>query len=342
MASILIIVGVFLFISLMVFKTCFTYIEPHEVGIKQVKIGLNKGMQEKIYGPGLTFVKPFMEVIHRLPQQLQVLDLTGTNSANIQTSDGFFVDVEATVLYRIVDPWKVVESLGVGESYLTYGISPKAIPYLKESLGELTTEDFYNSPLRVEKADKARDRFNVEMMTMGIQVDHVLVRYFQYSPEIQRNIEEKKLQDQLVFKNKSEGRAATELAQVKKITEEGEANMLVTLQKGEAYKITKAAEKDLYVRTKTAEADLLVKLAEAKRSELINEAMRSEGADRAVALEMAEVLNGLEVVIIPTGGVGGMNPLDLDMMTELFGVEERMKSTATKPVATVGGTTNAK
>ena len=168
-----------------------------------------------------------------------------------------FVDVEATILYRIIDPLLLIQTLGPGQNFITQGISPKAIPYLKESLGELTTEDFYNSPLRVEKAEKARDLLNAEMLLKGIQVEHVLIRYFEYTPEIQRNIEEKKLQDQLVFRNQSEGRAATEAAEIQKIIEEGEANVLVTLQEGEAYKITKDAERDLYVRTKTAEADLL-------------------------------------------------------------------------------------
>lgn len=313
--------GVVIIGGLLVLRTCFTYIEPHELGIKQVKIGMNKGMQNKVYGPGLAFVKPFMEVVHRFPNQVQVFDLTGNKSANIQTSDGFFVDVEATLLYRIVDPLLLIKTLGPGQNYVTQGISPKAIPYLKESLGELTTEDFYNSPLRVKKANKARDLLNTEMQSKGIEVEHVLVRYFEYTSEIQQNIEEKKLQDQLVFKNMSEGRAATEAAQIKKITEEGEANVLVTLQEGEAYKVTKDAERDLYVRSKEAEADLLVQLAEAKRTELINNAMRSMGADKAVALEMAEVLKGLDFVVIPTGGDGGMNPLDLGSMTDLFGVE---------------------
>lgn len=312
--------GVFI-VGFVVLQTCFTYIEPYEFGIKQVKIGPGTGIQEKVYGPGLAFVKPFMDTMHRFPRQIQVMDMTGRNSANIQTSDGFFVDVEATILYRIVDPLLLIKTLGPGQNYITQGINPKAIPYLKESLGELTTEDFYNSPLRVAKADKARDLLNEEMLTKGIQVEHVLVRYFQYSPEIQRNIEEKKLQDQLVFKNQSEGRAATEAAQITRVIEEGEANVLVTLQEGEAYKITKYAEQDLYVRSKNAEADLLVQLAEAKRTELVNEAMSAMGADRAVALEMAEVLEGLDFIILPVGGEAGMNPLDLSSMTKLFGVE---------------------
>jgi regulator of protease activity HflC (stomatin/prohibitin superfamily) len=315
------ILGLLLIVGVVALRTCFTYIEPHELGIKQVKIGVGQGMKEKVYGPGLVFVKPFMDVIHRFPNHIQVLDLTGNNAANIQTSDGFFVDVEATVLYRISDPYLLIQELGTGQNYISQGIAPKAIPYLKESLGELTTEEFYNSHMRVEKAEQARDLLNTEMSSKGIEVEHVLVRYFEYSEEIQSNIEDKKLQDQLVFKNQSESRAATEFAQITKIKEEGEANVLVTLQEGEAYKVTKEAERDLYVRSKKAEADLLVQLAEAKSTELKNEAMRALGADRAVALEMAEVLAGLDVVILPVGGEGGMNPLDLTSMTKLFGVE---------------------
>ena len=342
-SAVLVVLGLVLIGGFVVLQTCFTYIRPYEVGIKQVKIGPGKGIQERVYGPGLVFVKPFMDKIHRFPQHLQVLDLTGRNSANIQTSDGFFVDVEATILFRISDPLLLIQSLGPGQNFITQGINPKAIPYLKESLGELTTEDFYNSPLRVQKADQARDRLNEEMLSKGITVEHVLVRYFQYSSEIQRNIEEKKLQDQLVFKNQSEGRAATEAAQITRVVEEGEANVLVTLQEGEAYKITKDAEKDLYVRSKRAEADLLVQLAEAKRTELKNEAMRAVGADKAVALEMAEVLAGLDFIILPVGGTGGINPLDLSSLTELFGVENGTTSIPTRPVPSrsiAGGESN--
>jgi hypothetical protein len=225
-----------------------------------------------------------------------------------------------SILYKIADPFKLIKSLGPGRQFLYQGILPKAEPILKQALGELTTEDFYNSPLRVSKAEKARDMLDAELDSKGIQVDHVLVRYFRYSDEIQRNIEEKKLQDQLVFRNQAEARAATEEAKVKQITQEGEARVIVTLQEGKAYVVKKEAEKDLYVRGTRARADLLVQLAEAKRTELRNEAMQALGADKAVALKMAEVIGGLDVIIIPSGGPGGLNPLDLGAMRNLFGV----------------------
>ncbi len=312
-----------LILVVLIIRTCFTYIAPNEVGIKQVKIGVNQGIQEKVYGPGYAFRKPFgLEVIHRFPNQVQLLDMEGTNSAKIQTSDGFYVDVDVSILYRITDPYKVITLLGYGDAYISKGIYPKAEPNLKTTLGELTTEDFYNSPLRVDKAEKAKVLLNRELSPKGLEVDQVLVRYFKYSDEIQQNIEEKKLQDQLVFKNQSEGRAAIEAAEIKKVSEEGEAQVRITLEGGEAYKVRKEAERDLYVRSKRASADLLVQLAEAKRTELTNNAMQMLGADKAVALKMAEVLQGLEVIIVPVGGDGGFNPLDLEAVTNLLGVEK--------------------
>lgn len=315
-----------------ILQSCFTYIHPNEVGIKQVNIGTSRGIQKKVYSPGLAFVVPFgFEQIHRFPQHVQVLDLTDNptgiglpsyssdKAAKIQTSDGFYVDVDVSILYKIVDPYLLITTLGPGKQYLHQGIRPKAEPMLKQALGELTTEDFYNSPLRVSKAQKARDLLDVEMRPKGIQVDHVFVRYFRYSPQIQKNIEEKKLQDQLVFKNQAEARAATEEAIVKRIREEGDARVQVTLEGGSAYKVTKNAEKELYARTKHAEGDLLVQLAEAKKTELRNEAMQARGAEKAVAMKMADVLNGLDVIIVHSGGAGGINPLDLDQMVDMFG-----------------------
>ena len=314
--------------------TIVDYVKPYEFGIKQVNIGVTRGILQKTYGPGYWFVKPFgMEKMHHFPRHLQVLDMTLVErdsaanpshtygrAAKIQTSDGFFVDVDATILYRITDPYLVMTTLGPGQMYLTNGILPKAEPILKQALGELNTEDFYNSPLRTAKADKACEALDAEMQGKGMRVEKVLIRYFKYSDEIQKNIEAKKLQDQMVFKNQAEAKAATEEATTKKTIQEGEMKVKVILQQGEAYKTEKLAEQDLYTRKRAAEAKLLVKTAEAEATQLKNDAMQVLGYDRKVAMEMAGVLSGLEAIVVPTGGADGVNPLDLDGMLGLFGV----------------------
>jgi regulator of protease activity HflC (stomatin/prohibitin superfamily) len=312
----------------------FIYIKPNEFGIKQVNVGFKTGIQERVYETGYHLVIPFgIEIMHRFPRDMQVFELTNymetasrdarrEKAAHIQTSDGFFVDVDVSILYHIADPYRLITTVGPGTLYEDNGIVPKVEPKLKEALGEMTTEEFYNSPLRMEKAETAKRLLNKELSQKGIVVDHVLVRYFKYSDEIQRNIEEKKLKDQLVFSNQSKARASAEEALVKKVRQEGEANVKVKLEEGRAYVIKKNAEKDLYTRTKRAEADLLVNLADARRTELINQAYQRKGSEKLIGLKMADVYRGLDVIILPSSGKAGVNPLDLDSSLRLFGLEQ--------------------
>ena len=310
------------------------YVHPDEYGIKVNRVGLNRGVQKEVYDAGLAFVLPFgLQQMYRLPKNIQVLELTNSpetaagsarkdRAAHIQTSDGFFVDVDVSMLYHIKDPYLVFTTIGPGTLFEDNGIIPKAEPALKETLGKLTTEEFYNSPMRVKKAEEAKDQLNSELNLKGIEVDQVLVRYFKYSPEIQKNIEEKKLQDQMVFTNQAAARAAKEEAQLKKIVQEGMVTAAVEMEKGKAYVTRKIAEKDLYVRKIKAEADLLVKLAEAERVRLKNEALKGIGSERMVALKMADTYKGLDVIILPSDGPNGVNPLNLANTLQLFDVRK--------------------
>jgi len=317
---------------LIFFRTCFVYVKPNEYGIKQVNIGLKTGIQSQVYKTGFHFLVPLgIEVMHRFPRDILVFELTNytesashdaliAKAAHIQTSDGFYVDVDVSILYRIIDPYKLITTVGPGRLYESNGIIPKVEPKLKLALGEMTTEEVYNSPLRVAKSLLTKQLLNEELSSKGIYVEHVLVRYFKYSEEIQRNIEEKKLKDQLVFTNQSKAKSSAEEAVVKKVKTEGEANIKVKLEEGKAYVMTRNAEKDLYVRTKQAEADLLVSLAEALKTDLINQAYQRKGSDKLVGLKMAEVYRGLDVIMLPSSGPGGLNPLDLDNNLKIFGV----------------------
>jgi len=312
----------------------FVYVRPDEYGIKVVRVGISPGVHKEVYHAGLTFILPFgLQQMFRLPKGIQVLELTNfpetaarearkDRAAHIQTSDGFFVDLDVSMIYHIKDPYLVFTTIGPGKLFEDNGIIPKAEPALKETLGKLTTEEFYNSPLRVEKAEEAKKRLNSELNLKGIEVDQVLVRYFKYSQEIQKNIEEKKLQDQMVFTNRAAARAAKEEAELKKIIQEGMVISAVELEKGKAYVTRKIAEKDLYVRKKKADANLLVKLAEAERVRLKNEALKGIGSERMVGLKMADAYKGLDVIVLPSDGPHGVNPLNLNNALQLFDVRK--------------------
>lgn len=311
------------------FKSAFIYIPPGQFGIKKVNLGPQKGLKKKVHPTGYHFVLPTDE-IHLFPKHFQLLELTNHSTSSIhplvrfvpavhvQTSDGFYVTVEASVIYRIEDPYIVASQVGSGSRYINSVVIPKCEPALKQAMGELTTEDFYNSPIRSKAAVKAKKILQKEFQEKGLYVEQVLIRYFEYSQAIQENIEEKKLKDQLVFKNIAEAEAAKEYAKLKKVQEEGEAQIKIILEEGEAYVEKKRAEKELYVRQKRAEADLLVSKAQARRKFLKNEALSEKKAGLRLALSMAEVLEGIELIILPSTGSEALNVLDVNQLVNLW------------------------
>ena len=94
--------------------------------------------------------------------------------------------------------------------------------------------------------------------------------------------------------------------------------MKVALEKGIAYRVTRKAEQELYVRRKHAYADLLIKKAEAQRTKLKNRALKGAGSENLVGLEMAKVLDGVEVIVLPSDGAHGVNPLNLEKTRAMF------------------------
>ena len=184
----------------------------------------------------------------------------------------------------------------------------------------MVAEDFYNVKVRAQRGEKALAQVFTELKDKGIAVDHVLMRQYYYNHDYQQQIEEKKVQDQLKFTRASEAEAAKELAKKQEIESTGRATVEIETQRGNAEVTKIQAEADAYRRKRVAEADLLVQLANAQGAELENRAYQGGGSENLVGMKMAEVLEGVDTVLVPSGGKGGMNPLDLNQALRLFDV----------------------
>jgi regulator of protease activity HflC (stomatin/prohibitin superfamily) len=317
------------------YNSCTTYVRPGEAGVKQIKFGMGKGIENNVYGTGLHWVG-VGETMHRFPTRVQVLELSNSRSeqtqdleghraapgVNIQTSEGYTVQVEVTVLFRLADPFKVMQTIGPGRLFEDSAVIPRAQQDLRRALGELDAEDFYRGDKRVQKAHDAQAALEAELKDKGIEVLQVLVRRYTYDQRYQQAIEARKIQDQTVYKNEAEAKAAIANAAKNKIVAEGAAAVQVELSRGEAEVKKLQAQADLYRRTKAADGGLLVKLAEAQGTELENQALRGVGSENMVGLRMAEALKGTRVIVLPTDGDGGMNPLDLKTLLRRFDVKE--------------------
>lgn len=311
--------GTFLYASLT------TLVTPDGFAVRQVYLGPNKGIQPEVLGPGLHFVMPGYERLHTFSRSLRTLEFNDNEltadadtltapSIRIQTSEGYQVTVDVAIAYRIVDPYKVITSVGPGNLYETSLILPRSDKVLRQKLGELNAEEFYLGWLRRQKAEEARELLAREVGEAGIQIWNVMVRHYTYDSRYQEAIEQRKIQDQTVFKNRAEAIAASREAEKNRVLAEGAAEIEVEKERGRSEIKKIRADADLYYRQKVAEGDLLVALAEAEGTRLENDALSAAGAGNMVGLRMAEVMQNSQVIVIPTSGNGGVNPLDLDSM----------------------------
>ena len=327
----LVIAGVvFIFI---VWAVCAVYVRPNEFAVKQVTVGRHKGILPDVYYPGLHFVSPGTERLHVFSTDIQSLDLTNdpnerpkddkrvTPAINIQTSEGYTVTVDCSVLYRVEDPYKVLTTVGPGKLYEDALVIPRTEQILRKRLGELDAEEFYDVNKRSIRARAAREELNSELVPNGIRVIHIFLRRYEYDQRYQAAIEQRKIQDQTVFKNIAEAELAAATAERDRVLALGQAAIRVELARGEAEKKKLEAEADLYSRRQRAAGELAVSLAEAEGTRLENEALRGVGAENLVGLRMAEVLRGTKVIVVPTDGESGVNPLDLRSALKRFDVK---------------------
>ncbi|MBC7792957.1 MAG: SPFH/Band 7/PHB domain protein [Clostridia bacterium] len=311
--------------------TCFDYIPPYEAGIKESKYA--GGIDKDILVGGHWYFTPLGVTLHRFPLALQALEMTNSAAESslagdvrraplieIDTSDGSKVKVDATVLYRIIDPYAVMTKIGPGRTFEDAAVIPKSQLALKKNLGQLLAEDFYHESHRIERTSAARDELNQLLSDVGMEVDHVLIRQYFYETGYQQQIESRKVQDQLVFTNRSKGEAAKEDADRRRVESEGQASVAVENQRGEAEVTKIKAEAALYRQTKEAEGDAQLRIAEARGTKQVNDAYASSGTVNLVALEMVKVLEGINLVVIGDDA-HGVNPLNINAMMKMIGAE---------------------
>src|SRR6266436_695146 len=318
---------------LFLYSICTQYIRPDQFAVKQVDVVVPlltgvAGIHTNIYDTGIQWRLPGCEKFLVFPKSIRAVTLHSKgrsnetpekfvryeDAAHIQTSDGFFINLDVSILYRVVDPYLVVKVYGAGALYEQNGIILQAETTLKSSMGTLHPEDFLDADKRVAKQNESRDRFNDLLIPNGLRVEHVLIRYPQYHEAVQARIEARNIQEQTKQKNVQEAILAQALGAFKEVEQQGLADLSIKLMEGSNYVTRINAQMDAYRRKKASEGNKIIALAEAERQRMINDAYQGAGADRLIGLEWAKVLSGLDTIILESGGPNGFNPLDLDSL----------------------------
>ncbi len=302
----------------------------------QVGTLLNKmsGNLEVIPQSGVRIYNGISHEFYVLEKTLQTLDMTGDNRLKIKTIDGSDVYVALKVQYRIDATMaeKVLFTSGPGDRYKYKWAHDYVRSICRDHLGELTTEEFYDSAKRNAQIVKAKQEAKERLQRFGIQLDDIVVpqkpRFYAKYEEL---IKKKKLADQAVLEEQSKALAAEQIKETAKVDEtakknvaveqfRGEMEKLVIQAKAEAERVKRAADAyhkkttvgadaEFYRLEKKGEATLARKKSEATGIESLKKALEGKGGRNMVKMEYAKKLKGLKI----TG-----QPYTVESRTERF------------------------
>ena len=288
----------------------------------QVGVLLNKmsGKMEVIPRSGVRIYNGITHEFHVLEKTLQTLDMTGKESLKIKTMDGSDVYVALKVQYRIT-PEKadlVLTTSGPKDSYKRKWARHYVRSICRDHLGELTTEEFYDSSKRNVKIVQARQESKKRLQRFGIQIDDVVVpQKPRFYAKYEALIKKKKLADQAVLEEQSKALAAVQRKETAKVDETAKKNVALEQFRGEmekkiiqanaesgrlqraadAYheKNTVGADAEFYRLKQQAEGTLARKKAEAQGIEALKKALEGEGGRNMVKMEYAKKLKNLKI-----------------------------------------------
>jgi regulator of protease activity HflC (stomatin/prohibitin superfamily) len=308
-----------------------------EVGVRTRKMAFigSKGVEDRVYAPGATyFFLPFINDWHVFDTKLQNLEMTfsqvrgdrkSRDDLVLKTIDGNDISLDVIIAYRI-DADKaphILQYVARDDGTLRDKIvRTVARSKPRDIFGELKTEAFYVADAREAQSGKAREALQKILGPMGIIVEKVLTNDYRFNPEYQKAIEDKKVADQQVEKNKSAQHAATEEYKRKLEEAKGEVNKMVADADGQY--LRDKIEADVYQEQQQllAKAIQAEGIAEATGIQEMNNALAGAGGEAIVKLRIAEAIQGKRIMLLPVSE-GGMNlkTTDINRLIETLGVK---------------------
>jgi regulator of protease activity HflC (stomatin/prohibitin superfamily) len=308
------------------------FVRIGRVSGEEVGVLLNKlnGKTTVITQSGVKIYNGLLHRFYILDKTIQTLTMTesqgegdrpGKDDLKIKTIDGSDVYVDLKVQFQIIPEQAdlVLRTSGPDDAYMIKWARDYVRSIVRNHLGELKTEEFYNAQKRKRKLDEARAEINSRLTDkFGIEIDHVgIPQKPHFYEEYEEMIKKKKLADQEVLQEQSKALAARERQKTRKVEEEnrkrvalvefsGQMEQLVIDAKAEAERIRKeadayydkttiGAEASFYQAQQEAKGILERRLKEAEALERLAEALHGKGGLNMVKLEYAKRLKDLTI-----------------------------------------------
>ena len=315
-----------------------------EVGVLTRKIGFfgKAGVQQETYPPGATYTFPaFITDWHVFNVALQNLSMVQSKTEGdraerddieFKTHDGNDITVDVTVAWRVdtaKTPW-ILEHVGGSTSEVKENlVRPACRSIVRDVLNTMTSEEFYVSDKRFQKAEEARDKVSKVLGPEGVIVERVILGEHHFHPEYEKVIHDKKLAEQTAERMVSEGHASQQEALRNLETAKGQVNQKIATARGGLDQVKLHADADYYRSQRESEAILAERKAHAKGVEKTNQAMSGAGGKTLVKLRVAEALAGKQIIFLPGGAKsGGLQTMNLNDLLARYALTETKRVSA--------------
>lgn len=237
------------------------------------------GRLQKVLGPGINFIVPFLD---RVRHKVSILERQlPTASQDAITKDNVLVAVETSVFYRILEPEKTVYRIRDVDA----AIATTVAGIVRSGIGEMDLDEVQSN--RNELIDKIKFQVAASVDDWGIEVTRAEI--------LDVNLD-----------------AATREAMLQQLNAERARRAQVTEAEGTKRAVELNADAELYAAEQIAKARRISADAEAYATEVVAKAIKENGIEAAqyqVALKQVEALAkvgsgaGKQTIILPANAV---------------------------------------
>ncbi|MBF5046280.1 hypothetical protein FGE12_27940 [Aggregicoccus sp. 17bor-14] len=310
------------------YGSCTARVQPSELGVMQRRYASSANIEDRVYGPGLYFVGPGM-ALHRFPRTVHILEASNdrlesrakaggsdrlrkvddyflrrtellgddthrtVDALTVQTSDGYAVSADVTLLYSIQNPVQVAREFGLGQGYVDSFVVNTFRNGVLSTLGKLNAESFFHEEDRIRTLGEAEQLLRERFAARGFHVERLLLGGYSYAPNYEKSLHDKKVAVQLTVKNRKEGLVNEERAKLQQLSSKGSADITIAESQVSAEISKVLSEAELNAAETRAKADREFGLAQAEAKRLKVDALNAAGGRYVVALETAKMFDAV-------------------------------------------------
>jgi len=282
-------------------------VQPTEVAVRMDK--LQGKIEKEPLGVGYHFYNKFFTdmVIYKVSARSFPSQSMATEGEEkeynmvLKTNDGQNVSVDITIIYSLNVKDVPLLHQSIGPNYEDQILLPQVRSEARIAIGNYSAEDIYQGKVRDQIQSRIKEKL-VEVLAKypAINVQDALIRHFQFSPQFEGAIEQKKIAAQMVEVNKQQALAEEETAKKLEAIARGQKLKAIQEAEGRAASAKIEADAERYKLEQEATGKLALYKAEAEGKKLSAEALG--GGQNVVALEFAKnIPNKLQIWGIPTG-----------------------------------------